>query len=696
MSPSDTAGELGGIRNIGVIAHIDAGKTTTTERFLYYSGKTHRVGDVDDGNTVMDYLQEERERGITIVAAAASFEWGPEGAKKLIHLIDTPGHIDFTAEVERSIRVTDGAVVIFSGVEGVEAQSEKVWRQSDAHFVPKIAFVNKLDRMGASFPRVVAEISGKFKDIKAVPFQIPLGIESGFDGVVDLVTMRALRFRGDDGASVVSEDIPPAALDEAKKARDEMLSALGELSDPVMELYLSGADIPPEILTAEARKAVLARKLCPVFAGSAKRNIGIQPLLDAVALYLPSPADRGAVPAHKPGSGEEIMISPDAKSFCGLVFKVVAGSAADLYYTRTYSGRLNVNDTVLNARTGERVRIKRILRLFAKNAEPMDSVGPGDIVGLTGPQDLRTGDTLCSVNTPALLEKITFPEPVISIAVEPKSTRDKERLEHCLSVLCREDPTLSLSKHESTGQSILSGMGELHLEINTHRVRDEFKLEARFGAPRVTYRETLKEPRETSSVFSKTIGDTELYAEVDFILTPAPGLERGIETRLELRDKRSVPRQWADAALEAMSGGLKTGGNLGYQLIYINAVITDIRGNQEKTTPAAVTGAVLEGIRQAIVSNTVMLEPVMRLDITSPEDTIGEISGALSARGAVILGVTAVAAGVKRLRCESPLAEMFGLSKALPKLSGGRASLSMEPCGFRELSPAALKNMSAL
>lgn len=684
---------LSSVRNVGIIAHIDAGKTTTTERFLYHSGKTHRIGEIDNGTTVMDYLSEERDRGITIVAAAAEFAWTTNGKKGNIHLIDTPGHIDFTAEVERSLRVIDGAVVIFSGVEGVEAQSEKVWHQSDHYRIPKIAFINKLDRLGASFDRVVTEITEKFTEIKTCTLQIPIGIESDFSGIIDLVNMKALYFSGEDGENIREDEIPAEMIEISNEAREEMLVTISDLSDSVAELYLDEAEIPPDLLDCEIRKLVLKNQMVPIMAGSAKKNIGIQPLMDAVNKYLPSPEDANNYQGISPKTEEPLDIDVNDKDFVGMIFKIVAGESADLFYLRIYSGKLHVNDTLYNPRTKQKVRIKRLLRLYAKNIEAVEEAFAGDIVGLIGPSNVITGDTLCAVNKPVLLEKITFPEPVISMAVEPKSNKDKDRLDAAIELLCREDPTLNIRIHEATGQRLLSGMGELHLEINSHRIRDEFKLDVRFGVPQVAFRETLKEKISITGEMSKTIADQDLYAKVEILLEPIPKLESGIEIHSEIKRNSNIPNAWIDSAEETLSNGLKTGGNWGYPLIYIRGTIKNIEGSQEKTTESAIAGAVLDALHKAILKGTLILEPLVKLDVISPESAIGEITGYIQARRAIIHGIQPIAAS-KHLTCEVPLAEMFGFSKALPKLSGGRAAFSMEPCGYQEISADDLERLA--
>ncbi|MBN2643184.1 MAG: GTP-binding protein [Victivallales bacterium] len=679
------------IRNIGIIAHIDAGKTTVTERFLFYSGKTHRIGDVDGGNTVMDFLDEERSRGITISAAAASFEWTTVNGKSLIHLIDTPGHIDFTAEVERALRVIDGAVVIFSGVEGVEAQSEKVWRQSDHYKLPRIAFINKLDRLGASFENTVSEIKEKFPAITPVALQIPIGIESELNGVIDLINMQAVFFTGEEGAELIRKDIPAELTDAAELARDDMIAALANNSGELAELYIEGLEVPATLIRQELRQQVLANIICPVLCGSAKKNIGIQPLLDAVADYLPAPDDCPQVTFCDPKSGEESVLDAGDDNFYALVFKVVAGTNADLYYMRIYNGILKLNDVVVNPRTREKIKIKRMLRLYARNVEAREIAEAGDIIGVMGTFDLITGDTLCCVNKPMLLEKISFPEPVISMAIEPRSTADKDKLKHTLELLCREDPTLFLDRHESTGQMLLSGMGELHLEINFKRIKDEFHIESRCGQPRVTFRETLPESCSTTGIFDRLIGDKELYCEVDVDFF-VEKLDCGHKVENLIKSK-NIPSSWIHSAETALEAGVRTGGVKGYSLTYVRAVLKDLRGTQDRTTDAAVAGAVLDAVSRAVSHGTILLEPLMKLEISAPEECIGEISGYLQARRAVIHHIGNIPSG-KRLSCEVPLAEMFGFSKSLPQLSGGRASFSMEPHGFQPISEQDMERLA--
>lgn len=670
--------ELSNIRNLGIIAHIDAGKTSTTEGLLFFSGLTHRYGNIDEGTTVMDFLPDERARGITIMAAAAVIPWGSYE----YHLIDTPGHIDFTAEVERSLRAIDGAVVIFSAVEGVEAQSEKVWHQADGYGVPKIAFVNKMDRIGASYSRTCQEIDDKFGGV-ALPMQFPDGEESDFHGMVDLLAMEYLQFTGDRHEVVQRIPVPEELRKDAEAAREALLEKLSDHSDEIANLFLEGAEIPLELLHGEIRRLTLSRKLVPVFLGSAKREIGVQPLADAIGLYLPSPVDVKEYPAVDRRTGKETVVHADPKEpFAGFIFKINASNTADLFFLRIYSGTLHGNDQLVNARTGEKVRAKQLYRIYAKSTEQIQEAGPGDIVGLTGLKDCGIGDTLCAPQRVLSFGGIAFPEPVISMVVEPKFSKDKDKLDDALNLLCREDQTLRRSTAEETGQRVVSGMGELHLEVSLKRVSTDFGVDIRTGEPRVAYRETLLKPATIHAVFNKTIGDAVFYAEVTVDFSPMERTGEPFEITDETRGV--IPRALTEAALQALGDGLKTGGLQGYPMIFVKASLKDLKFAQETTTPGAVAGAVNDAITQAFQqAGTVVLEPVMKLEVLAPEDTVGEISMYLQPRRAIISDMVQVGT-MRKIICQVPLAEMFGFGKALPRLSGGRGSFSLEPSGYQE------------
>lgn len=670
--------ELSNIRNLGIIAHIDAGKTSTTEGLLFFSGLTHRYGNIDEGTTVMDFLPDERARGITIMAAAAVIPWGSYE----YHLIDTPGHIDFTAEVERSLRAIDGAAVIFSAVEGVEAQSEKVWHQADGYGVPKIAFVNKMDRIGASYSRTCQEIDEKFGGV-ALPMQFPDGEESDFHGMVDLLAMEYLQFTGDRHEVVQRIPVPEELRKDAEAAREALLEKLSDHSDEIANLFLEGAEIPLELLHGEIRRLTLSRKLVPVFLGSAKREIGVQPLADAIGLYLPSPVDVKEYPAVDRRTGKETAVHADPKEpFAGFIFKINASNTADLFFLRIYSGALHGNDQLVNARTGEKVRAKQLYRIYAKSTEQIQEAGPGDIVGLTGLKDCGIGDTLCAPQRVLSFGGIAFPEPVISMVVEPKFSKDKDKLDDALNLLCREDQTLRRSTAEETGQRVVSGMGELHLEVSLKRVSTDFGVDIRTGEPRVAYRETLLKPATIHAVFNKTIGDAVFYAEVTVDFSPMERTGEPFEITDETRGV--IPRALTDAALQALGDGLKTGGLQGYPMIFVKASLKDLKFAQETTTPGAVAGAVNDAITQVFQqAGTVVLEPVMKLEVLAPEDTVGEISMYLQPRRAIISDMVQVGT-MRKIICQVPLAEMFGFGKALPRLSGGRGSFSLEPSGYQE------------
>ncbi|MBR0458099.1 MAG: elongation factor G [Victivallales bacterium] len=669
------------IRNISIIAHIDAGKTSTTEGILYYSGLTHRIGSIDDGTTVMDFLPEERARGITIMASAATIPWRDYH----FHLIDTPGHIDFTAEVERSLRVIDGAVVIFSAVEGVEAQSEKVWRQADGYGVPKIAFVNKMDRVGASFERTVGQIDEKFGKC-ALPLQLPLGAEDTFEGMLDVLTKEQIHFTGERNSEILREPLTAEQETVWQEAYDRLISIISDDSDEVAELYLSEEPIPLELLKREIRRLTLARKVVPVFVGSAKKDMGVQPLCDGIIDYLPSPLDCAARQAFLVKTGETTEVAPSPNGdFTGFIFKVNASKTADLFFLRVYSGRLKTNATVTNSRTGEKVRARQIFRVYAKSTELVDEAVTGDIVGITGLKDCGIGDTLCDGKHPIAFDSIRFPEPVISMVVEPKSIKDKDKLDEALEMLCREDQTLQKSISEDTKQRILSGMGELHLEINLKRLMDEFHLEIRCGEPRVAYRETFQARTTEHVLFDKVLGDVHLATEVTVSFQPMDRSGEMFDVSNAVKPGAQVPRAIVQTGERTLLDALHTGGLSGYPLIFVKAVLEDIKYLPDLTTEGAVAGAVVQAMEDALQHvGTVILEPLMHLEVTAPESCMGDITMYLQPRRAIIRDMATVGT-VRKLVCEVPLAEMFGFGKALPRLSGGRGSFTMEPSGYQEL-----------
>jgi len=668
------------IRNLSIIAHIDAGKTSTTEGLLFHSGLSHRYGNIDDGTTTMDFLPDERARGITIAAAAATIPWKDYE----FHLIDTPGHIDFTAEVERSLRAIEGAVVIFSAVEGVEAQSEKVWRQADKYHVAKIAFINKMDRIGASFEQVIAQINAKFSDC-ALPMQLPVGRESEFSAIIDILEGELIRLSGEHG-----EQIERSPLDEnqqklRQEAFEKLIEKVGNFSDEIAMHYLEGEIPSRELLQKEIRRLTIERKLVPVFLGSAKRNIGIQMLADAVIDYLPSPLDVPPYKAFEVRNDNEIEVHPDSKEpFSGFIFKINASSTADLFFIRIYSGTITPNMMLANSRTRDKVRTKQLYKIYAKNTELIESAGPGDIVGLTGLKDCGIGDTLCDPKRLIAFEKISFPEPVISMVVEPKFSKDKDKLDEALNLLCREDQTLKRSTAEDTGQRLVSGMGELHLEVSLKRVSTDFGVEIRMGEPRVAYRETLTDAVKTHVVFNKVLGDTTLYAEISIDFSPMPRDGEPFLIKNSTRDN-TIPKNLIASAEQALNDGLRTGGLKGYPMIYVAAEIRELKYSTENTTPGAVAGAALEAIDQALHNvGTILLEPLMNLEILTPEDTVGEISMYLQPRRALIRDIEQIGS-IRKILCDVPLAEMFGFGKALPRLSGGRGSFSLEPSGYQEI-----------
>ncbi len=658
------------IRNISIIAHVDAGKTTLSEQILYHSGKTHKVGSIDEGTTTLDYLEEERKRGITIVSAAATVPWKDH----FIHLIDTPGHIDFTAEVERALRVIDGTIVIFSAVEGVEAQSEKVWYQADKYSIPRIIFINKLDRLGANFSRVLSDINEKLGT--AIPIQLPIGIEDNFQGIIDLIEMKFLQ----DGEAT-AEPIPQELQETAETAREEMLMTLADHSEAIAELYLSEQNIPNSLIKEELRVLTLSNSIIPVLCGSAKKDMGTESVLNAVLDYLPSPLDRSHSAITKNGKTIPINCNKD-EHFTGFVFKLTVKNSHELLYLRTYSGHLRAGSTILNPRTNEKIKIKHLTRLFANNQENIEECGPGDIIALNGLKNTNTGDTLCSVNQPVSLDRITFPEPVISMALEPKKSGEKSKLLHTLDIITREDPTLFFKENEETGQYLISGMGELHLEITAHRIQSEFNLEIRQGEPKVAYKEMPNRTTANTFEFNRLTADKNLFGKVTINLMPT---DRQDSEVVKIRPDILSHKGLVTEANCSLSNTVLTGGVHGFPLINCKVEITRIELNdqhaEESITPA-IFHAFYEALKEA---GTLIMEPVMNVETLSPAESAGEVINYLNSRKAEIKQIDHINS-LEKVTAEVPLSKMFGFSKAIPKLTGGRGSFTMVQAGYQPSS----------
>ena len=679
------------IRNIGIIAHIDAGKTTVSERFLYYSGRTHRMGEVHDGQAVMDFREDERERGITISSAATTFAWG--GCE--INLIDTPGHVDFTAEVERSLRVLDGAVVIFDGVEGVEPQSETVWHQADHYRVPRICFVNKMDRVGADFGSAVADIRDKLGAVPA-PVQIPAGSAETFEGILDVVGERLLRWDPDSlGESWNAEPVPAAWAPAAAEARARLLEKVAEAVDAIAETWLEGREISAEDLHAGLRQATLAGKLVPVLCGAALRNVGIQPLLDAVCRYLPSPLDVPPAEGHDPKTNAAAARGPDpAAPFSALVFKVTTSSAADLYSMRVYSGRLETGGWALNPRTGEKERLRRLLRLHAQHGAPVEETVAGDIVAATALKNTATGDTLCDPSHPIAFEPIHFPDTVVSVAVEARTAQERDRLLEALRRIGREDPTLRQKLDEETGQIILSGMGELHIDIVRNRLARDFRVDASFGKPRVSYRETIASRVEAEAEFARVLGQQQHYAAVTVRVEPLHAEAAGEVRVASALPEGTLPQSLTAGLLDTLRTAAEGGGVYGYPVVGVRIVLTRARsgdqGQPEIALNSAATLAFRETLRRAEIS---VLEPIMKLEIRTPEEHLGAIVKHLGSRRAIVEETRFVRNAVL-VRGMVPLSEMFGYSTTLRSLSQGRASFHLEPLDYRPVPPSLLSALA--
>jgi elongation factor G len=661
-------------RNIGIIAHIDAGKTTTTERLLFYTGKTHRLGSVDEGTTVTDWMEQERERGITIVSAAVTAMWRDH----VINLIDTPGHIDFTAEVQRSLRVLDGGVVVFDAVQGVEPQSETVWRQADRYGVPRICFINKMDRVGASFERSVEMIRERL-GANPIALQIPIGFESDFEGVVDLIDMKAVVWEDELGAKPERIAISDDLRERAEQARVDMIEAVAEADDDLMVKYLDGDELTGEELRAAIRRATISNAATPVFCGSALRNRGVQPVIDAVIDYLPSPLDVPSVRAIKPGSEEEVTReTSDESPLSALVFKIVTDPyVGRLAYFRVYSGKITKGSTVFNSSKQTRERVGRLIRMYADRREDVDEVLAGDIAAVLGMKDTFTGDTLCDAANPVLLENISFPEPVISVAIEPKTTADQDKLGQALQKLAEEDPTFRVGVDEETGQTVISGMGELHLEVLLDRMLREFKVQANIGRPRVAYRESITRPVEDVELrYVKQTGGRGQYAHVVIDLDPAEPAS-GVEFSDEIT-KGAIPREYIPAVERGVREAAEGGVLAGYPVTDIIVHLVDGSYHEVDSSEMAFKMAGSMAFKEAVQrGKPVLLEPVMKAEIVIPEEHVGDVTGDLGARRATIEGIE-MRANAQAIRAMVPLAEMFGYATDLRSMTQGRGVFTME------------------
>lgn len=669
------------IRNIAIIAHIDAGKTTTTERILYYTHRTYKIGNVDEGTTVMDFLQQERERGITIKAAATTAAWG----KYRINIIDTPGHVDFTAEVERSLRVLDGGVVVLDAVQGVEAQSETVWRQADKYCVPRICFVNKMDRVGANFQRTIGMIKDRLRAIP-LPIQLPLGTEEKFEGIVDLLECKAWRFNTNPDVQPEEVAMPEELRSQVTEFRQALLERLGESDDQMLESYLSGNEISVEQIKAAIRRVTVANKCVPVLCGSSLKNKGIQPLLHAITDYLPSPTDMPPMYAIDPRTDERVACPPsDDSPFMALAFKVVTDPyMGRLVYLRVYSGTLQTGATVMNTARDEKERIGRVLLMHANHREEINEADTGAIVAILGLKDTFTGDTLCDSARPLLLEKISFPEPVISVAVEPKTRADQDKLGEALRKMSDEDPTFKVNYNEETGQMVIAGMGELHLDVIISRMLTEFGVSAKVGNPQVAYKETITTAVDAEGRFVRQTGGHGQYGHVEVHLEP---LERGKGFEFVENIKGgSIPRKFVSPTEAGIKEAMQSGILAGYPLIDIKATLYDGSYHDVDSSDLAfkMAGSIAlkEGARKA---RPLLLEPIMKIEIVAPEQFLGDLIGDLNSRRGYIENIE-TRNGMSTIHGFIPLAETFGYSTIIRSLTQGRATYSMEFSTYKELS----------
>jgi elongation factor G len=677
--PRDYA--LDKVRNIGIMAHIDAGKTTFSERVLFYTGKKHKIGEVHEGAAEMDWMEQEKERGITITSAATTCFWHDHK----INLIDTPGHVDFTVEVERSLRVLDGAVAVFDGSQGVEPQSETVWRQADKYEVPRLCFINKMDKMGADFYMSFDSIRKRLND-KAVVAQLPIGAESTFVGVIDVLEKKAYKFEGKSGEKVVEIEIPDDMKDKVEKYYSELVEKAVECDEATMEKYLGGEQISLEELKAAIRKGVIVNQLYPVFCGTALQNIGVQLVLDAVVAYLPSPVDLPDIQAHDADNPEKIVVvkAADNEPFVGLAFKIATDPfVGKLCFVRVYSGVLEAGTYVLNSNTGDKERIGRIVRMHANHREEAPDVCAGDIAAVVGLKSTTTGNTLCDERRPVLLESIIFPEPVIKIAVEPKTKADQEKMGVALQKLAEEDPTFRVETDEETNQTLISGMGELHLDIIVDRMRREFGVDANVGKPQVSYRETITKSAEAEGKYIKQSGGRGQYGHCVLRIEPQE-TGKGFEFVNEIKGG-TVPREYIPAIEKGIREAMNQGIVAGYPMVDFKVAVTDGSYHEVDSSEIAFKMAAIMGFREASrKAEAVLLEPIMKVEVVTPEDYMGNVVGDLNSRRGQIDEMTQ-RGNAKVIDAKVPLAEMFGYVTELRSMSQGRATSTMEFFEYKEV-----------
>ncbi len=690
--------ELKYTRNIGIMAHIDAGKTTTSERILFYTGLTHKIGEVHDGAATMDWMEQEQERGITITSAATTTFWKYDGEKYKINLIDTPGHVDFTVEVERSLRVLDGAVATFCAVGGVEPQSETVWRQADKYNVPRIGYVNKMDRSGANFLEVVRQVR-EVLGANPLPIQLPIGAEETFKGVIDLITMKALFWHDETmGAEYSVEEIPANLREEAEEYRDKMLETLAELDESLMEKYF---DDPSTITEEEIRKAIrkgtLAMEINPMLCGSSFKNKGVQTLLDAVCAYLPSPEDAGAIEGHAMDDPDVIETrepSPEAP-MCALAFKIATDPyVGRLCFFRVYSGNVEAGSYVLNSRSGKKERISRLFQMHSNKQNPKEMIGCGDIGAGVGFKDIRTGDTLCAEDAPIVLEAMEFPDPVIGIAVEPKTQKDLDKLGVGLQKLAEEDPTFRVETNEETGQTVISGMGELHLDIIIDRLRREFKVECNQGRPQVTYKEAITKPVELRETFKKQTGGRGKFADIIVRIEPA---DEDFVGSLQFVDEvkgGNVPKEYIPAVQKGFQNAMKNGVLAGYPVERLKVTLIDGSFHPVDSDQLSFELCAIQAFKHGSEkAGPVLMEPIMQIEVVTPEESMGDVIGDLNKRRGQVEGMETSRSGARIVKAKAPLAEMFGYVTALRTITSGRATSTMSFSHYDQVSSSIAKNV---